>query len=311
MMEPLRPVPGERTPVLIVLSDSRMADSLKAELAAEAPEVEPLVLSRQLTDADLAGVAHALAWRLPPGLPQRLPALRWILATGAGVDKLLVPELPERVQVSRVVDPEQAVGMAQFTALMVLRHARGLAGYEALQRSREWRRQPVASVRHRVLVLGRGEIGRAVAGALQALGLGVTLWHTQAGPLAAMLGDADIVVNTLPLTPATEGLLDASAFAAMPRGAYLVNIARGGHVVEPDLIAAVRSGHLSGAALDVQQTEPMPPDDPLWAVPGITITPHIAAQPSWRTVARQFAQGLACLQRGEPPPNQVDRSRGY
>lgn len=302
---------SERLPALIVLPDPRQADALKAALAVEAPGVDPLILSRALTDADLASVELALAWRLPPGLPARLPALRWILATGAGVDKLLVPELPPQVQVSRVVDPEQAVGMAQFTALMVLHHARGLAGYEALQQAREWRRRPVASVRHRVLVLGRGEIGRAVAAALQALGLGVTLWHTQAGPLAPMLAAADIVVNTLPLTPATEGLLDAAAFAAMPRGAYLVNIARGGHVVEPDLIEAVRSGHLSGAALDVQCNEPMPPDDPLWAAPGITITPHIAAQPSWRTVARQFAQGLASLRRGEAPPNLVDRSRGY
>ena len=119
------------------------------------------------------------------------------------------------------------------------------------------------------------------------------------------------VINTLPLTRATEGLLDASAFASMPRGAYLVNIARGGHVVEADLIAAVRSGHLGGAALDVQLHEPLPPDDPLWTVPGITITPHIASQPLTEVVAEQFVAGLRCLRCGEPLPNLIDRSRGY
>ena len=97
----------------------------------------------------------------------------------------------------------------------------------------------------------------------------------------------------------------------MPRGAYLINVARGAHVVEPDLIAAVRSGHLSGAALDVQRHEPLPADDPLWTVPGITITPHIAAQPSTDTVAEQFVASARAFARGDPLPNEVDRARGY
>ena len=298
-------------PVLLLLPDRRLADAMVAALAAVRPELAPVVYHRELPDAVLAPIELALAWRLPEGLAERMPALRWICATGAGVDKLLVPWLPPQVQVSRVVDPEQGIGMAQYTALMVLRHARSLPAYEAQQSAREWRRVPVAAARHRVLVLGRGGVGQAVADALAALGFTVACWHTQAGPLPAMLAQADIVVNTLPLTPATTGLLDAAALAMLPRGAYLVNIARGGHVVEPDLIEAVRSGHLSGAALDVQQTEPMAADDPLWSVPGITITPHIAAQPSWRTMAQQFARGLACLDRGEAPPNLVDRTRGY
>ena len=117
--------------------------------------------------------------------------------------------------------------------------------------------------------------------------------------------------DALPLTPQTEGLLNARTLAWLPRGAYLINIARGAHVVESDLIAAVRSGHLAGAALDVQAHEPMPADDPLWAEPGITITPHIAAQSSPRTIAEQFVQGWRCLRRGVPPPNPVDRALGY
>ena len=113
------------------------------------------------------------------------------------------------------------------------------------------------------------------------------------------------------MTDETEGILDEQAFASMPRGAYVINVARGAHVVEADLIAAVRSGHLSGAALDVQRREPLPADDPLWSVPGITITPHVAAQSSTDTIADQFVASVRALERGEPLPNEIDRSRGY
>ncbi|HEY9237917.1 MAG TPA: NAD(P)-dependent oxidoreductase, partial [Burkholderiaceae bacterium] len=147
---------------------------------------------------------------------------------------------------------------------------------------------------------------------LGAVGFAVTGWSRSTGAsLEALLGSSDIVVCALPLTPQTDGLLDAAAFARMPAGSYLINIARGAHVVEPDLIDAVRRGHLAGAALDVQRNEPMAADDPLWAVPGITITPHIAAQSSPQTIAAQFVAGLRCLERGEAPPQTVDRARGY
>lgn len=298
-------------PVLMLLPDPSQAQALRQAIVALLPDVNPVPYSRELSPALLAGVSAVLAWRLPGGLAQRLPALRWICATGAGVDKVLVPELSPEVLVSRVVDPEQAVGMAQFVVLMALRHARGLGLYETQQQHGQWRRHPMVAARQRVLVLGRGEVGRAVAGALLSMGFSVDTWHTQAGPLHGALAQADMLVNTLPLTPSTDALLDARAFAAMPQGAYLINVARGGHVVEADLIAAVRAGHLAGAALDVQQHEPMASDDALWSVPGISITPHIAAQPAWRTVAEQFSAGWRSLQAGGPPPNLVDRTRGY
>ena len=133
----------------------------------------------------------------------------------------------------------------------------------------------------------------------------------RAKSLAQALAAAEIVVCALPLTPQTEGLLDARAFASMPRGAYLINVARGAHVVEADLIAAVRSGHLAGAALDVQRHEPMAADDPLWSVPGITITPHIAAQSSTEVIAAQFVASLRGRERGERVANEVDRERRY
>jgi glyoxylate/hydroxypyruvate reductase len=265
-----------------------------------------------MSDAELAEVEAVLGWRFPAGVAGRLPRLRWVCSVGAGVEKLLVPELPAPVRVSRIIDAEQADGIAQFVVLMALRHARNLPAYEFQQRTRQWTRQPIGALRSHVGVLGMGAMGSAVARMLQAVGFQVTGYSRHSGQsLPAVLGGSDIVVCALPLTPQTRGLLDAQALALMPRGGYLINVARGAHVVEADLIAAVRSGHLAGAALDVQNHEPLPADDPLWDVPGITITPHIAAQSSPHTIALQFVQGWRCLQRGEAPHNLVDRARGY
>ena len=195
---------------------------------------------------------------------------------------------------------------------MALRHARSLALYEAQQREHVWRREPAGAVSARVAVLGMGAMGSAIARLLEAVGFQVRGWSRSADrPLAELLSTSEMVVCALPLTAQTRGLLDAVAFSCMPRGSYLINVARGEHVVEEDLLAAVRSGHLAGAALDVQCHEPMADDDPLWDVPGITITPHIAAQSSPGTIATQFLDGLQRARRGEPPLNCVDRGRGY
>jgi len=284
----------------------------EAAIRAVDPSIDLIEHRDDLRDEELAGIGAVLAWQFPPGLAGRLSGLRWVCAVSAGVDKLLVPDLAPAVAVSRIVDVEQAEGIAQFVALMALRHARGLAVYEQQQRDRQWKRQPVAVVRSRVLILGTGAMGGVVGEMLGKIGFRVSGWsRSSSRTLHEALAEADIVVCALPLTDATRGVLDAAAFAAMPRGAYLINIARGAHVVEPDLIAAVGSGHLAGAALDVQQREPMPADDALWSVPGITITPHIAAQSSPQTIAAQFVQGLRCVERGQTPPNTIDRSRGY
>jgi phosphoglycerate dehydrogenase-like enzyme len=276
------------------------------------PKLALLEYHAGLADAELADVEAVLGWRFPSGVAERLPRLRWVCSVGAGVEKLLVPELPAPVRVSRIVDADQADGIAQFVVMMALRHARSLPAYEAQQRARQWTRQPVAALRSHVGVLGMGAMGSAVARMLQAVGFQVTGYSRHSGQsLQSVLGGSDIVVCALPLTPQTQGLLSAQALALMPRGSYLINIARGAHVVEADLIDAVRSGQLAGAALDVQSQEPLPADDPLWDVPGITITPHIAAQSSPHTIALQFVQGWRCLQRGEAPHNLVDRTRGY
>lgn len=299
------------TPVLVITAVPAQLPPLADAIRRLDPDIHFIAGHERPDDETLATVEVMLGWRLPKALVPKLRRLRWVCSMAAGVEKLLIPELPDSMPVSRVVDPDQAIGMAQYTAAMVLRHARGLARYEVQQIERAWTRHPMPASHLKVTVLGWGGIGREVGRQLESLGFVVRPWRRDGTPLAEALRDAEVVVNALPLTPQTDGILNAAAFAAMPRGAYLVNIARGGHVVEADLIEAVKSGHLAGAALDVQAHEPMPADDPLWAVPGITITPHIAAQPAMATVAEQFVAGLNALRRGEPLPNRVDRARGY
>jgi phosphoglycerate dehydrogenase-like enzyme len=279
---------------------------------ARAPELELVEYRSALGDADLADVDVVLGWQMPAGLAGRLPRAGWVCSVAAGVEKLLAPELAPHMRVSRIVDREQAAGIAQFVVAMALRHARDFERYEAQQRERMWVRQPVPMARHSVGVLGTGAMGGEILAWLERCGLVVRGWNRRSGEaLESVLAASEIVVCALPLTAETEGILDARAFAQMPRGAYVINVARGAHIVEADLIAAVRSGQLSGAALDVQRSEPMSPADPLWAVPGITITPHIAAQPSTETIADQFVASLRALQRGEALPNEIDRDRGY
>ena len=281
-------------------------------IRARAPALALVEYRSSLSDAELADVDIVLGWQMPAGLPARLPRLRWVCSVAAGVEKLLAPELAPDVRVARIVDREQAAGIAQFVVAMALRHARSLELYEAQQRARDWTRRPLPIARHPVGVLGTGAMGGEIAAWLERCGLVVRGWNRRSPEsFDELLAGSEIVVCALPLTPTTEGILDAHAFARMPRGAYVINVARGQHIVEPDLIAAVRSGHLSGAALDVQRREPLPADDPLWSVPGITITPHIAAQPSTETVADQFVASVRALERGEPMLNEVDRARGY
>jgi len=297
---------------ILLLTHPMPAVPFAAAIRALAPDHALIEYRPDLDAATLAEIDVVLGWQMPRGVAAKMPKLRWVCAVAAGVDKLLVEDLAEGVPVSRIVDVEQAEGIAQFVVMMALRHARALPLYEAQQRERQWKRNPIAAVRSKVAVLGTGAMGSVVVRLLGAVGFEARGWsRASAEPLESVLSTSDIVVCALPLTTQTEGLLNAQAFAAMPRGSYLINIARGGHVVEADLIDAVRSGQLAGAALDVQRHEPMPADDPLWTVPGITITPHIAAQPSTTTIATQFVEGLRCVAEGLPPPQAVDRARGY
>jgi glyoxylate/hydroxypyruvate reductase len=213
------------------------------------------------------------------------------------------------------VDPAMSVAMAETAAWAVLGLHRRYFDYQQQQRDAVWhqhaqRRADEVAVR----VLGTGVMGNAVAQRLAGLGYRVSGWRaSDAVPLAQALAlaGAEVVVNLLPLTPATRGLLDAQAFAAMPRGASLVNLARGAHVVDADLLAALDSGHLHRAVLDVFATEPLPTGHPFWRHPRVTVLPHAAALTDERSAAVIAAANLRAVMRGEAAAHLVDRARGY
>ena len=275
-------------------------------------------------DWDPATIRWLIAWRLPPGLLPRLPNLELLFNCAAGVDRLLAtPDLPPALPISRVADDAQALELAQYVVHATLDHLRLAPRYRAQQAARDWTRHRAPAVGTPALVLGLGPIGLTIARALAALGLRVTGWsrtprdvpglETTSGAegLAAALPRARVLVCALPLTPQTTGIVDASVLGRLPRGAFFVNIGRGGHVVEPDLVAALESGHLGGAALDVQAREPMPADDPLWTAPNLAITPHVAGQLDPAAVVAQFVDEVGRLGRGEPLRHRVDPARGY
>jgi phosphoglycerate dehydrogenase-like enzyme len=284
-------------------------------------------------DADTAppdAVEAVLGWRLQPGWLARWPQLRVVCSIGAGVEKLLVPDLPPQLPLTRTVDPQQAQALAQYAAAAALRHVRELPMYAAQQHQARWQRHRQRSPEAcRVGVLGQGAVGQTVARAVAALGLPVSLWgrtrrrlpglselpstRQRAGreELPQILQESQVLVCTLPLTPDTQGLLNREALSLLPPGAHLVNIGRGEHVVETDLRALLDEGHLHSATLDVFEQEPPPPDNWVWQHPRVTATPHIAGEARAEVSAAQCLEALQFARAGQPVPRRVDRSAGY
>ncbi|MCW5744875.1 MAG: glyoxylate/hydroxypyruvate reductase A [Alphaproteobacteria bacterium] len=274
---------------------------------------------------DPADIAIALAWKPPPGVLARLPNLRLIVSTGMGVDHLLVdPELPAGVPIVRIIDPGLVGQMAEYAIYWLLHHHRDMDAYAAQQRSRQWHEVPFTDTAlRRVGVLGLGEIGANTARKIAALGFPTAGWsrsprridgidcHHGRDGLEDVLRRSDVLVDVLPMTAQTAGLLDARAFARMPRGAFFVNMARGGHVVDRDLLAALDAGHLAGAALDVFHVEPLPQDHPFWSHPKVKVTPHIAGPTNPRTAAESVAENVRRLRTGRPLLNLIDPAAGY
>ena len=255
----------------------------------------------------------ALVANPPPGSLRGLPKLRLIQSLWAGVDRLLDDtSVPVEVPLARMVDPAMNRAMAQTALWAVTSLQRGFFAYAAQQRAGVWKQHALRRADAvTVAVLGMGQMGQAAAQLLTQHGHRVLGWRRSAGPLAPVLAQADVVVNLLPLTAETRGLLNAAAFAQMPRGASLVNLARGAHVVEADLLAALATGQLNHAVLDVFATEPLPPGHPFWLHPAITVLPHVAAPTDPRSAAAVAANNVLALREGRPLQNLVDRTRGY
>jgi glyoxylate/hydroxypyruvate reductase A len=305
------------------------ADFDAAEWAAWWPALAAALpgerLLRSVAEARADAIDIALVANPPAGALQGLTQLRLVQSLWAGVDSLLSdPSVPADVPLTRMVDPTMSQAMAETALWAVLSLHRGFFTYAVRQRVGEWR--PHAQQRAddlTVAVLGLGQMGRCAALMLARQGYRVLGWSTRtcaidgvqthAGDtrLPQVLAAAQIVVNLLPLTAATRGLFNAATFARMPQGASLVNLARGAHVVEADLLAALDSGQLRHAVLDVFAIEPLPREHAFWAHPRVTVLPHVAAQTDVRTAAAIVARNLHALREGRPLHDLVDRQRGY
>jgi glyoxylate/hydroxypyruvate reductase len=270
-------------------------------------------------------IRYALVWRHPRGSLAGLPNLQAVLVLGAGVDSVLSdPELPLDVPVVRLIDAGLPGPMAEYALYAVLHFQRRMSDYLEQQRQSIWRpREELLAPQWPVGVMGLGVIGATVARRVLAQGFPVSGWcrttktldgidvFAGAASLDAFLSRARVLVNVLPLTPRTHGILNARAFSAMPKGSYVVNIARGAHIVEADLLAALYSGQLAGAMLDVFEEEPLPPAHPFWRHPNIIVTPHVAAPTLALQAQAQVLDNIGRLERGDMPQGIVDRGKGY
>jgi glyoxylate/hydroxypyruvate reductase A len=280
------------------------------------------------TLADLGNrdeIEIALAWKPAPGLIATFPNLKMIVSLGMGVDHLLADDrLPAGVPITRIMDDGLVGQMSEYALFWALRHHRDIDKYAASQQAAVWKPEAfVDTIDRRIGIMGLGVIGKDTAGRFAQLGFptagwsrthkvlaGIEAFHGADG-LRQFLARSDILINVLPLTRETRGMLDASAFALLPRGAYFINMARGGHVVDEALLAALDSGHLSGAALDVFNEEPLPAGHAYWRHPRVRVTPHIAGATNPRTASPGVIENIRRLRAGQPLINRVDPQSGY
>ena len=303
---------------------SRDTDGVLWKKAFEA-SLGPVDFRTLDTLANKKDIEIALAWKPPAGLIASFPNVKLIVSLGMGVDHLLADDkLPEGVPIVRIMDDGLVGQMSEYALYWALRHHRDIDKYAASQRAKQWKPEEfVDTIHRRIGILGLGTIGQDTARKFAALGFptagwsrtaktlpGIETFHGRDG-LARLLAQSDILINVLPLTRETRGLLDAKAFAALPKGAYVINMARGGHVVDEALLAALDSGHLSGAALDVFNQEPLPADHRYWTHPKVHVTPHIAGATNPRTASPGVIENIKRLRGGQPLIHTVDPKSGY
>lgn len=267
---------------------------------------------------------HAVVWAPPQQFLDEQRSLRGIFNIGAGVDALMKLKLPATAKVVRIDDGGMSVQMAEFVCHALIRHFRELDGYEADVAQGKWSyRKPRSRAEYPVGIMGLGVLGERVARAVQQFEFPVLGWSRSpralpgvecfagAAQFDAFLVRTRVLVCLLPLTPETENVMNRRNLAKLQPGGYVINVARGAHLVEEDLLALLDNGHLAGATLDVFRTEPLPAEHPFWAHPKITVTPHTSARTLREESIAQIAGKILAMERGEPVAGLVDPQRGY
>lgn len=277
-----------------------------------------------LWEPGAAPADHAVVWAPPQQFFDEQTALKGIFNIGAGVDALMKLRLPPGARVVRLDDAGMSVQMAEFVTHAVVRHFRELDAYEADVQAGKWSyRKPRYRAEYPVGVMGLGVLGERVAKALQAFDFPVLGWSRSPKAIDGVrcyagqaqfdefLQASRMLVCLLPLTAETRDIMNRANLSKLQPGGYVVNVARGDHLVDEDLIALIDSGHLAGAALDVFRTEPLPPEHAFWKHPKITVTPHTSARTLREESIAQIAGKILAFERGEPIAGVVDPQRGY
>jgi len=290
-----------------------------AGLHAALPQAEVAVWQPGAAQAD-----YAVVWQPPQQFFDEQPQLKGIFNIGAGVDALLKLRLPPQAVVVRLEDAGMAVQMAEYVCQAVIRHFRDLEAYATDMRAGHWTYyKPRQRSDFPVGVMGFGVLGARVAQALAHFEFPVNGWSrtpkaidgvrtfSGAEGMNDFLAASRVLVNLLPLTPETENILNRATLSRLQAGGYVINVARGAHLVDGDLIALLDSGHLAGATLDVFRTEPLPADHPFWSHPRITLTPHTSARTLRDESITQMVGKIVALERGEAIAGIVDPVRGY
>jgi len=269
---------------------------------------------------------YAVVWSPPESMLRELAEVRAIFLTGAGADAILKfeHEISHDIPIIRLGDAGMGIQMAEFVTYAVLRYFRRFDEYDAQARAGAWLQLPQHHKQDfAVGVLGMGVLGMRVINALKEFGFPVRGWSRTGrkvegmqcyhGPegLDTFLRGSNVVVCMLPLTPETSNVLCRSNMLKLPQGAFIINVARGAHLNEPDLLNLVKAGHIAGATLDVFRNEPLPMQHPFWQEPRITITPHIAALTLRRESVQQIAGKIHQLESGEPVADVINRLHGY
>ena len=290
-----------------------------AGLRAALPAAEVAVWEPGAPAAD-----YAVVWAPPQAFLDEQPGLRAVFNIGAGVDALLKLRLPPTARVVRLDDAGMSVQMAEYVCHAVIRHFREFDGYEADVRQGRWSyRKPRSRADFAVGVMGLGVLGSRVAQALRVFEFPVNGWSRSPKALDGVRGFSGregfndflaasrVLVNLLPLTPDTQDILNRDTLSRLQPGGYVINVARGAHLVDEDLLALLDEGHLAGATLDVFRTEPLPAGHPFWTHPGMTVTPHTSARTLRDESIAQIAGKIRALEQGEPIAGIVDPVRGY
>jgi glyoxylate/hydroxypyruvate reductase A len=291
------------------------------------PEADIMIRDAACSTADphAPPADYALLWRPHPSLFEEQTRLKAVFNLGAGIDALTaIPGFPRKVPLIRLEDAGMARPMAHYALAVVLRYAQRFDEYAQNQQQRRWApRRPRKPGEVEIGVMGLGAIGATVALTIAAQGFAVRGYartrhqlesvkcYAGTAELPAFLSGLQVLINVLPLTPDTAGILRREHLQRLADGAHVVNLARGAHLQEEDLLALLAEGKLAGATLDVFDCEPLPPEHPLWTQPGVTVTPHVSGVTLLEESVEQVAHKIRLLERGEPVTGIVDWERGY